>query len=399
MLASLEGALEGALEGVYSDGSDLPLQGDSEVLKMAALAGMEGVVPTKDEGGWNSSTFDPTFPPPPPNNIQTCTPDPNTGITERWGTYCMRKYGSCCRACVEGKSIPEIPTTSSPTSVNNLQQDVGGHPLLCNLLSTLSRDEPKVIVGPNSTVFSLSYEPNTGYLAAGCEDGTVKVFEARDNFRLTYTRTCFVSEGAKIRGGGGYEVLRVAWGKDGEDDGGRRLYAGTASGLVEVIKCGGGGGEEGGRDFEVIGVLDSTIDEEGNVTDPKDEVAPQVYGLVEVGYGRVAVGTDDQVTVWNANTGGRIMGLNFRRIGGKKAGGGRNPNGLVYVFGMDWSSEREELCVSLSDGTIRVVGMDGTVRSVVCLPGVEAGGTGVRWEGGGEAIVSTFTTGHVVKWR
>ena len=36
---------------------------------------------------------------------------------------------------------------------------------------------------------------------------------------------------------------------------------------------------------------------------------------------------------------------------------------------------------------------------MVSLPGSEGGGTGVRWTDGGRGIVSTFTTGHIVRWE
>ena len=207
---------------------------------------------------------------------------------------------------------------------------------MINLLSSLPTS-PLVLLPPNvgSTVFTLSYNNIRGLLAVGTEDGNVAVYDEGRNFECVGVRKCGVSAGLKINhpngGEGEFEVLRVRW---GEDSG--LLYAGTASGVVEVLSA------EGGR-VTVKGVLDCTEDEDGNVLEVRDELAPQVYGLCEVGKGRVAVGTDDEVNVWNVGTASRHFQLRFRRVGGRMTGGGRNPRDLVYVFGMDWCEETEEV--------------------------------------------------------
>ena len=149
----------------------------------------------------------------------------------------------------------------------------------------------------------------------------------------------------------------------------------------------------------LVASLDHTIDEDGKIKEMKDELAPQVYGFAEVGRGRVAVATDDEITVWNLATSSRSSSLGFRRIGKGTTGGGRNPNDIVYVFGTDWSPEREEMAVALSDGTVRVVNLMGELKAVLTIPEENTRATNAKWTKGGRGLATTFSTGHVLTWE
>ncbi|GMH74306.1 hypothetical protein TrRE_jg4708 [Triparma retinervis] len=297
--------------------------------------------------------------------------------------------------------------------------------LLSNLRSSLA-SEPKLILGPKVPTFSLAY--SKPYLASGGEDGYVYIFDESNHFKIVTRRKCEVAEGPKKGGSTEFEVLRVAWGPDG-----RTLFVGTASGLVEVLllREGGSGGEGEGEgeppkavrslplgmtskacqpcdtpdpnkkgtvNLMLVGKLDHTVDENGQLKEMKDELAPQVYGICSVGPNLVAVATDDEVTVWSVPTSSRSFSFNFRRIGSGKTGGGRNPNDIVYVFGMDWSAARGELALALSDGTCRVMNLKGELRSVLSLPVESIRATNCKWSDKGQRLTTSFSSGHVALW-
>jgi len=287
------------------------------------------------------------------------------------------------------------------------------------------QNEPKLILGPKSTTFALSY--SKPYLAAGGEDGFIYIFDESDHFKIAARRKCSVAAGPKSKGGKEFEVLRVTWSQDG-----KTLYVGTASGMVEVLSVSSGEADETplpppppktlnlfgstkscqpcdtpfidpkkkeGVHITLIASLDHSLDENGELKELKDALAPQVYGVAETGRGRIAVATDDEITVWNVLTASRSCSLSFKRIGKGKTGGGRNPNDIVYVFGMDWSKERDELAVALSDGTVRVINLQGELKAVLSIPIEDTRATNAKWNMSGRRLTTTFSSGHVLLWE
>jgi WD40 repeat protein len=84
--------------------------------------------------------------------------------------------------------------------------------------------------------------------------------------------------------------------------------------------------------------------------------------------------------------------------GGRRFGGDRNPQNIIFVFDADYCPATGLLGVALSDGSLRLVNGRGICISVLNLPGNQSHLTSFCWDSTGNRLATTVATGHLITW-
>ena len=308
---------------------------------------------------------------------------------------------------------PQNPLPASPAARNcadSLHKSFYGS----GATESTSPNNERQAYGHRETIFGLSFSPDNKYLASASQDSTVRIWEVKTH-RLIDT----------LENDKEFECLRVAWCPAVNDtiDANERCeekYLLATAGADGVLRLFSASFKDERLQWQLVGFKDhyQVLNE--------IEDRPQIYSLQFVPHPSqmmtgsneasdwlIMTSADDAIFLWDMqkpNTNSNELEIvshsvmQFTQIGHNEFGGPRNPNNSIYVF--DAAVSNQLVAVALSDGTCRVLSLEGQndKQCVLSVPEEIVGNSGghltaISWDATGTSLATCVACGKVVLWK